>query len=450
MYSEQLYDFLLSIRYDSLSEHVANLAKMCIQDLLGVAIAGETHKDAAIWTKYFVRPPQPEESTVWRKGFPKMGYRDAAALNAAYGHLLDFDDVHNSSITHLGVITIPTGLALAERDGLSGRDLIAAVVAGYEAGARIGEAINPSSYWYWHTTAVVGSFASACVAAKLLGLDKEQFINCMGSAGTQGAGLWQFLKDGAMSKPLHTANANLCGIRSAELAQLGLTGAREILEGERGFIRAVAPEYNFSALNRSLGEVYRIETNSFKSYACCGHTHSAIGCAESVLKKHKINPEKITEIVDHTYQTAVQLTDQPSPSSIYGYKFSLQYCIAAALIYHDLSDGVFTQEKTSDPAIQTLMNKIRVVVDEEIEKAYKSDSGRWPHRLEIRTTDGNVIYETVEFPLGDYRNPFDWETADRKFNNLTEGILPDAQRERLLINIKNLEQFDSINKLFVF
>ena len=145
---------------------------------------------------------------------------------------MDMDDVHNASITHLGAVTIPAALAVGqEASPPPGGEVLAAIAAGYEIGARVGEAINPGSYHYWHTTGVVGALCSAVAAGKLMGLDREKLLHAIGSAGTQAAGLWQFLEDGAMSKTLHTANGTLCGLRSARLAALGFTAAEETAVG---------------------------------------------------------------------------------------------------------------------------------------------------------------------------------------------------------------------------
>ena len=172
MLTKQLSDFLYEVRYDSLPSKAVDNAKLYLGDLLGVA---------------------------------------AAALNAACAHVMDMDDVHNASITHLGAVTIPAALAVGQKLHRSGREVLAAIAAGYEIGARVGEAINPGSYHYWHTTGVVGALCSAVAAGKLMGLDREKLLHAIGSAGTQAAGLWQFLEDGAMSKTLHTANGTLCG-----------------------------------------------------------------------------------------------------------------------------------------------------------------------------------------------------------------------------------------------
>ena len=440
--------YLHEIRYDDFSPEVVKIAKMCIQDFLGVAIAGSAKKESLIWKQYYADKVTAPQASTFQPGFPKCTVEQAAALNAVFGHVMDMDDVHNASITHLAVITIPAAFALGQKLHKSGADIIEAIVAGYEAGARIGECINPASYKYWHTTAVVGAFSSGAAAAKLLGLDEEQTLNMLGSAGTQAAGLWEFLASGCMSKVLHTANANLCGIRAAELAKLGFTGSPTILEGDRAFVKALAPEYRLSALTRGFGGKYRIEENSLKPYACCRHTHSANYCIEKIFKSHSFAPEDIESITDDTYSTAVQTTNNPYPENPYAAKFSLQFCIAAAIVKKDLSDRVFTVENINDPVIREVMSRIRVNVSEQLDEEFHNDPNQWSHRLTIVLKNGQVITEQVDYPVGDFNNPFDQEMADRKFRMLTDTLLSPEQTDALLAAVSGLEAIRDINDIF--
>ena len=448
MLTEQLSDFLYEVRYDSLPSKAVDNAKLYLGDLLGVAVAGSVQPQGGIWRSYFAAGDGQQEATAWNSGLERFSCEHAAALNAACAHVMDMDDVHNASITHLAVITVPTAFALAQKLHLSGRQVIEAVAAGYEAGARIGETINPSSYKYWHTTAVVGAFSSGATASKLLGLTEEQMVNCFGSAGTQAAGLWEFLASGSMSKVLHTANANLCGMRAAELAKLGFTGAPAILEGERAFVNALAPEHDMSNLIKGFGEGYRITENSFKPYACCRHTHSADYCVEKILAAHDINPDDIVSITDDTYSTAVQTTNNPYPENPYAAKFSVQFCIAAAIILRDLSDRVFTIENINNPKIKDLMSKIKGNVSPKLDDEFHQDPNQWSHKLTITMKSGEIITDQVDYPIGDFKNPFDWDMADRKFRLLTEDMLGADVVTRLLDNLHNLETFDDINKVF--
>jgi len=448
--TQALTDFITDIRFEDLGGEVVDYAKMCVQDILGVSIAGEGAPAEKIWAAYFSGGgPGPAQASRWTAGFQRGEYHQTAAYNAACSHLLDLDDVHNASITHPGTITIPAAAAVAQFRHCDGRQLLAAIVGGYEAAARIGAAINPGAYWYWHTTGVVGAFASAAAAGKLIGLDKRQMLHAFGSAGTQAAGLWEFLEDGSMSKSLHTANAALCGIRAAELAALGFTGAGRILEGKKGFLGALNPQANLSALTEDLTPGhYQIMSNSLKPYACCRHIHSGIYGMLLLSEEFSIDPERVVKIADRTYQVAKDTASNPQPLTDYAYKFSIQYCLAAALLYGELLDGAFAPDKIHAPAAQRLMKKVEVVVDQELQQAYEKNPTRWAHTLEVYMDDGRILRKSVAYPPGDFQNPFSWETADRKFLNITAGKIPREQAEWLMESIRRLDRLSDVNELF--
>lgn len=448
MQTKQLAEFCLSLTGKTLSDDVIQAGKDCVEDLLGVAIAGARTDQGGIWKKYFSPRFPGGEAAAWEPGFPRMAYAGAAALNAAYGHLLDMDDVHSSSITHLGAVTIPTALALGSALHRSGREVLAAIAAGYEVGARIGEAVNPGAYHFWHTTGVVGSSAAAAVAGKLLHLTEEQYVHAFGSAGTQAAGLWEFLEDGAMSKPLHTANATLCGIRSAELAQLGLTGASRILEGERGLVRALSPNPDLSALTQRLDpDNLRILQNSFKPYACCRHLHGACRAIQHLMQQG-ITPENVVSITDFSYAVAKNTVDCPAPATPYAGKFSVQFCLAAALCGHELTPQTFSAQILAQPAIRQLMPRIRIEVDPQLEAIYRADHHCWPHRVQVTLDDGRIAEEYVAYPPGDPDNPFSQEDHDRKFRRLLSGILPPEQINLLLYRIRTMDELADVAQLF--
>lgn len=447
-YTRSLAAYLHGMKFSDFDSHTVDITKMCIEDFMGVAIAGSAKPESQIWKTYYSGKITQAQASTFQPGFPQATVEQTAALNAVFGHVMDMDDVHNASITHLAVITVPTAFALGQQLKKSGREIIEAVAAGYEAGARIGEAINPSSYKYWHTTGVVGAFAAGATAAKLLGLSGEELLNCLGSAGTQAAGLWEFLASGSMSKVLHTANANLCGLRSAELAGLGFTGAPAILEGDRAFVQALAPDYDMDSLTKGFGKGYRIEENSFKPYACCRHTHSANYCIEKILSSHDLAPKDIESITDDTYSTAVQTTNNPYPENPYAAKFSLQFCIAAAIVLRDLSDRTFTVENINNPDIKALMARIKVNVSKKLDDEFKQDPNQWSHCLTIRLKNGETITEQVDYPIGDFKNPFDWEMADRKFRLLTEDMIGEDTAAALLEKLHHLETIEDINEIF--
>ncbi len=448
MISKELAQFTAEIKYEDFSTDVVEMAKKCIVDIIGVAIAGSRKPVSMIWLNYIESLSGAPEASLWVPGYPKVNHLYAACVNGALGHVLDFDDLHNASIVHLAVVTVPAAIALGQLLNKSGRDIITAVVAGYDVGARIGEAINPSSYWYWHTTGVAGNFSAAATAGKLLDLDAEKMNHCFGTAGSQAAGLWEFMNDGAMSKTVHTGKACMNGIISAGLALRGFTGATRILEGEKGLIKAVAPQFNMEAVTKNYAKPYKIMENSFKPYACCRHNHSAIYAIQELMKENNIKAEMVDSIIDKTYSTAVGLTDNPNPLTLYGHKFSLQYCIAACLVYGNVLDDVFTEEKINNSLVQETMKKVKMVLDPEIDAEYQANPEKWIHELEVKTSDGKVYRKRIEYPLGDAKNPFDWEMTDTKFRNVTRDFLSKEEIDLLLDRLHNLEKLENINTIF--
>ena len=255
-----------------------------------------------------------------------------------------------------------------------------------------------------------------------MGLDRKKLLHAIGSAGTQAAGLWQFLEDGAMSKTLHTANGTLCGLRSARLAALGFTAAEDILAGDRGLLGAMTPDNHPEALTRALSwENCALLTNSLKPYACCRHTHAADYCAQ-LLRGHRLgrSTSPVLWITPVRWRSTRWTIRSHHP---YGYKFSGQYCTAAMLVYGHLGESAFTPEATSDPRVRRLMDKITLVCDPELEASYQADRNRWAHRLEVTLEDGRVLTRQVEYPYGDFNNPFTWAYEHEKFHTLADGVL---------------------------
>lgn len=450
METKVLADFLSSVTWDQIGSHTVDYAKMCVQDLVGVALSGSVTPAAQILKKHFTTVYPAGGASILDAERGKTSVYAAAAINAGSAHSMDFDDLHNASTSHLGAITIPVALALCQAGHRNGRDLLLSVILGYEAGARIGEAVMPAAYRYWHTTALVGGFSSATVAASLMGLNAEQLLHCYGSAGTQASGLWAFLSNGSMSKCLHVANANICGIRSAELAAEGFTGAVDILENDKGFAKAVASEYDLSRVTDGLGTYWELDHNSFKPYPCCRHTHSADYGILKMRKEHGFTADDVVSIQDDTYQTATNLINNPEPTNPYAAKFSLQYCIAAALTFGHLDTDSFSEANLNDPKLRSLMAKIQMRTDDEMEQIHTGDPNQWIHRLTVTLKDGTVLKDEFRYPFGDFNNPFDWAAADEKFLRVTKDVLPKAHATLLLERLHTLDTCEDVSTLFDF
>lgn len=446
MTTKELAKFTAGLKYEDLSSVSIEMAKKCILDWLGVSIRGSQELPAKIIRDTILNDKN-GEAVVFDKKYRRASVFDAALCNAAASHTLDFDDLHNSSIVHLATVVVPGVFSVAEKEHKSGKQMISAVCAGYEAGARIGESVIPESYFYWHTTGIAGVFGAAAAAANLLGLSEEATLMCYGSAGTQAAGLWEFLKEGAMSKTLHAGKSSYAGVLSAYLAQNGFTGASRILEGEKGFCHAVSSNPHLELLTADLDIKHlKIDDNSFKPYPCCKHSHAAVYAAEVLKKEHMIVADDVEKVKVYVNNVTDILINNPYPHNPYGCKFSIQYCIAAMLNFGTIALEHFSEKYIYDKDVRALMARIEVINSPEIEAMYQKNPTKLASHLKIYFKDGKCLEMIVDHPKGDKNNPFTWNDAENKFMLLTGEVYGDAIAESLCSMIKNLEKCKDFSK----
>ena len=321
-------------------------------------------------------------------------------VTASLTHILEIDDLHRQSVTHPGCVVVPAALAIARRRGARGHAFLDAVLAGYEAMCRVGNAVGPAHYRIFHNTATCGPFGSAVAAAHLLGLDATQTVHALGNAGTQAAGLWQFLETGAMSKHLHAGHATEAGVRAAELAALGFTGPPAILEGAKGFFRGLCPDADPDAVLRAPDAAWELRRTSIKPWPSCRHTHPAIDAASSL--RGAIGNRAIARVQVETYRAAMDLCDRPVPDSEYAAKFSLQHCTAAALSLPLVEFASFDAPARRDLA--DLRMRIECRVADRFAAAYPQD---WGSAVTVTLTDGAELVAERRHAKGDPEAPLD-------------------------------------------
>ncbi len=442
--SDRLGTFLARLSYNDLSEPQIRKLKIYFLDWLGSAIAGKDQPPVQIILGVIRDLGGTPESTI----IPTQSHGNclmAALANGASSHVVEMDDLHRESILHPAAAIIPAVLALAEREKASGADLLLAIAVGYEAAIRVAVAAGPSHYRFWHTTGTCGTFGAAAGAARLLGLNEEQTISAYGSAGTQASGLWEFLTNNAMSKQLHTGKAALNGLLSALLAQRGFTGARRILEGEKGFFKATSSDFDAAKCLAHLGKEFYFERNSLKYHASCGHTHSAIDAVLQATGGAVFGPEDIVKVTVSVYQGALDLLGPIQPTTPYFAKFNLPFCIASALMFGHANLADFTTEKIGDPEIARMMQKIEIQSDPELTAMYPR---QWPARAEIVKRSGERLAGCMTYPKGDPENPLSESEVVAKFKSLTGGLISDARSDTLCERALSLERLADVSTFF--
>ena len=439
--SRQLSQFNLKVKFEDLPAPVVQAAKDAFLDWLGSAAAGADKEPAQIMLSIVNELGGNAQSTLISTGEKTSGIM-AALLNGTISHIVELDDVHKASILHAGSAVIPAALAAAEMIGADGKSLIEGIVVGYETAIRIGEAVTPSHYYYWHTTGTVGTFGAAAAAGKILGLSETQMVHALGTAGTQAAGLWEFLADGAMSKHMHPGKSCMNGLLAAMLAQKGFTGASCILEGEKGFIRATAQEFDLTKITNGLGQGCKIVENSIKIHASCRHTHHAIDIVLDLVQKHDLTPGQIDKIVVKTYPIAIDLTGNYHPDSLYAAKFSLPFCTAMAIKATRAGINEFNPTNLKDPLIRDLMSKVVLMEDPEVSALYPE---KWPAIVHITDKSGREYSGRTDYPQGDPENPVSQEQLQQKFRQLA-GLHYDLETvEGLILSISELEKVTDLS-----
>lgn len=441
--SKKLANYIVNMSYEAIPDDVIEFTKLCILDYFGSAIAGRGKPPIRMIDEFVKEMGGNEQATLVTGG--KTSVMNAALVNGAASHIVELDDIHKGSIIHAATVVIPAALSIAEWKQLSGTDLITAVIVGYEVCYRIGEAVSPSHYYFWHNTATCGTFGAAAAVAKLLNVTEEQTIHALGSAGTQATGLWEFIEDGAMTKQLHPGKAAMNGIISVMLAQNNFTGATKILEGNRGFFRAMSEQFDVTKVTDNLGKQYKIVENSFKIHASCRHTHHVMDKMIELAKERKLHESNIDHIVVRTYQVAINITDNDSPDTVYAAKFSLQFCTALALLTGTGGLDNFNEKTLWDHEIRSLMKRVKLIADEAINNAYPD---KWGAAVTIYLKNGETVTRKTDYPKGDPEKPVTNDELIAKFHSLAKS-LPNVTREQFLHEVLTLQKRENINEMMM-
>jgi 2-methylcitrate dehydratase PrpD len=347
-------------------------------------------------------------------------------------HILETDDLHRSSVTHPGCVVVPAVIAAAITESVTGPDILKAVLHGYEAMCRIGNAVGPTHYQVWHNTATCGPYGSAMAMASLKGLSDAQAMHALGNAGTQSSGVWEFLDTGAMSKHLHAGRAAESGMIAVDLAALDFTGPPKILEGDKGFFAAACPDAIPSAVTADTQGPWELTRTSTKPWPSCRHTHPAIDAA---LQLHgQLNGAEIERVNVETYQAALDVCDRPLPASEYEAKFSLYHTVAVALQNGCIQFQSFDAETRKEMA--DLRQIISIAAAEPWVSAYPES---WGARVSVTTKKGSEHIAERDGARGDPENALDDQEMLEKARTLLEyGGCDQADSKRIIEGIMSL------------
>ncbi|BDF79529.1 MmgE/PrpD family protein [Pyramidobacter piscolens] len=442
--------FILSFCLENAPEAVVNAAHYCVLDSMGAALGavhyGEIPGECERFKKWF-GTSAPVTASVWGRG-EKMTPTAALLLNGIMAHALELDDVHTGSKSHVGAVIVTTAWTLADALGIGGKEFLEAVIVGYETMARIGLGMDVVSNRKrgWHTTGLIGTFGAAAAAARLLKLSEDQTVSALGMAGSQSAGLWAFLTEGATCKKLSPARAAVNGLTSALLAQGGMTGPEHILDAEDGgFYAAVTDRFDMLKVDAELGMHYEILNIDKKPYPCCRSTHHSIDAALILREKYHIDPEQIASVLVETYDVGVlQCGFAHYPSSYVEAKFSIAYTCATAFVRGKVTQAEFRGGLLEDPQIKRIAENMKVIPDKLFTKRYPK---RWGSRMTVTLKNDRVLTQQIDDMSGSKAAPMSPEQEQGKFIGLAVESFSLGKAQKLMAEILKIETLEKLPDL---
>ncbi|WP_194726688.1 MmgE/PrpD family protein [Noviherbaspirillum malthae] len=444
--SAMLARFAAELNYEQIPEAVLRRTEDLMLDWFGSALAGKGTRAIETIERFALQMGTAEGPSEILPSRKRSTPLFAAMVNAASSHIAEQDDVHNGSVFHPATVVFPVALAVGQSLGVSGRDLLTASVAGYEVGIRVGEFLGRSHYKVFHTTGTAGTIAAAVTAGRLLKLDAEQMLNAIGSAGTTAAGLWEFLRDAADSKQLHTAHAASAGLTAAYLAKDGFTGAKRILEGAQGMAAGMSSDADPARLTDRLMERWATVETSFKFHASCRHTHPAADALLQVMQANDLAPEQISKITAQVHQGAIDvLGPVTDPVTVHQGKFSMGTVLGLIAVFGNA--GILEFENSfKDPRVVAVHDKVSMLLDHEVDTAYPV---RWIGKVTVETVDGKTYQGRVDEPKGDPGNTLSRAELEDKAVRLAlfSGAASESEMKRAFDRIWSIAGAQRIGSL---
>ncbi len=414
-------------------------AARCILDWYAGTIAGGVLPPATLLARALTTPGSGSASLL--PSGQMIDARTAALINGAASHTVEVDDIYSPGLYHPGSPVISAAVAVAEAEGATGADLITAVIAGYEVSNRIARTVNPAHYTYWHTTATVGHFGAVVAAGLLLKLDANKLAHGLTTVTSFAAGLRHAFASDAMGKAFHVGRAAEAGVLGALAARNGVTGVPDMLEGERGFDKAMSRDVNWDEAFADLDGTYTIDMTTQKAHACCGHTFAAIDATQDIVKSQGLKPADIKAIKVGTYRAGVEICANKDPKTPYEAKFSLPYTVALAALDKRTGPASFSEDRLQAVEQREMMAKVAYYLDERCESVFPKLRSAY---VDIETVDGRSFSQHQPSRRGDPADPLSDEMLSEKFEGLVAPVIGDSRCKDLLKVLWSMDGVKSV------
>lgn len=444
--TEKFAKFIHEITYEDLPEDIVSLTKERILDSVGAILAG-----AGNWA---YREPflgvceelGTGEVSAFTTGDRKFPLARALMIDATFGHAVELDDGHKYAGAHAGTAVVPTALTIGQLMGLSGKDVIPAVVAGYDIVYRIAAAMAPAQIDKgFHPTSNDDTLGAAATAGKLMGLTKEQLANALGLAGLYASGLMEATVTGQLSKCVMVGNSAASAMEAVYMAKAGMEGTVSVFEGKDGFFKAKSADVDVEGLCAGMGETYLITDTYSKMYPTCRHAQPAIESVLNLMERYHFGPEDVDHVWVGTHEVAYTLTGKiKAPKDSGEAKFSAAYGIAVALYEKGFGVCHLNPEYTNDPKYLEIAKRVTVEQDPSVQAVYPQKRGA---KVTVYLRDGRELSEEVYDLKGSPNNPVGFEEIKNKFTANVKSLLPKEEMERLIDLVMNLETLPSLDPI---
>jgi 2-methylcitrate dehydratase PrpD len=443
VHTRAIADFVSTLGYERIPHEVRERIKLLILDSLGCAIYGAALEWSRILQTSLAAIDATRTTSVWGTRLA-LSSPHAALANGTQVQGFELDDVHRQGVLHVGAVTLPPLIAVAESHAdLTGRDMLTAAVAGYEIGPRVGKCMGQEHIGQgWHSGATVGVFSAAAGAARALRLSPNETVHAIGIGGTQSAGLMA-AQYGAMVKRMHAGRAAQSGLYGALLAKQGFTGIVDVFEAPYGgfcttFSRS-QDRFKLAELSSGLGERFETMRISLKFYSCVGSNHTTLDAIRDIQRRRPFTLDQLAKIVVHGSQVTVDHVGWPyRPEGLTSAQLNLPFCVATLLLEGDVFVDQFKPEAVEDRARIELSRKVEVVHDPAI--TAQGSAYRHKVRVDVHLRDGTVESETREAPRGSEQSFASEAEIVHKFRKLARQIISDPRQDALIEAVLGMEK----------
>lgn len=431
--TQALARYIVNARFEDLPEKVRTEGTRTLLNWVGVAVGGSHTETVGIAVAALDPFSGARQASLLGRS-ERFDIMNAAFINGVSSHIFDFDDTHLKTIIHPAGPVVSAVLALSERQPVSGRDFLNAIVLGVETELRIGNAVYPNHYDVgWHITGTAGVFGAAAATGKLLGLSEQQMVWALGLAASQPVGLRESF--GSMNKSFNPGRAASNGLFAALLAAKNYTSSDGMIEAKRGWANTISTKQDYHEILDGLGTRYEAALNTYKPFACGIVIHPALDAAIQLRNEYKLTASQIARVDLKVHPLVLELTGKKTPQIGLEGKFSIYYSVAVALVEGAAGERQYSDRAVRDPQVVALRDKVVAVVDPAIK----------PEQVDMTVTlkDGRKLHKFIAHAIGSLEVPMTDRQLEAKFRDLADGILPAAQVNALIATCWNVTQLSS-------